>query len=126
MRRLIVAVLLCVTPQLLLAEAGDERVIEMWQCKLKDGQKMEDVKATNARWLAMTRKEAGSDEVRSYALEPVVGEIEYFVFADTYPNLAAWSAGKSAEESDEGKAITESFDSLMDCTKNRLFNSTEH
>jgi hypothetical protein len=74
----------------------------------------------------MTRKEAGSDEVRSYALRTVVGDLTKFVFADTYPNMAAWPAAKSAEESAEGKAIEAAFEDLMECTKNRLYESTEH
>jgi hypothetical protein len=74
----------------------------------------------------MTRKEAGSDDVRSYALNTVVGDLTKFVFADTYPNMAAWSAAKSAEESAEGKAIEAAFEALMECEKNRLYESTEH
>ena len=77
------------------------------------------------QWLAMTRKEAASDDVRSYALSTIVGDQSKFVFVDTFPNLAAWSAAKSAE-SEEGKAIEATFNELMECTKNRLFKSTEH
>ena len=70
--------------------------------------------------------DAASDDVRSYALSTVVGNLTKFVFADTYPNMAAWSAAKSAADSDEGKAIEATFENLMECTKNRLFESTEH
>jgi hypothetical protein len=126
MRRIILAAIFCFTPLIGLADAGDERVVEMWQCELKDGQKMEDVQANNTKWLAMTRKEAASDDVRSYALSTVVGDLTKFVFVDTYPHMAAWSAAKSAEESAEGKAIEATFEELMECTKNRLYNSTEH
>ena len=125
MRRMILAAIFCFTPLIGLADAGDVRTVEMWQCELKEGQKMEDVIANNTKWLAMTRKEAASDDVRSYALSTVVGDQSKFVFVDTFPNLAAWSAAKSAE-SEEGKAIEATFDELMDCTKNRLFKSTEH
>ena len=125
MRRMILAAIFCFTPLIALADAGDVRIVEMWQCELKEGQKMEDVKANNTKWLAMTRKEAASDDVRSYALSTIVGDQSKFVFVDTFPNLAAWSAAKSAE-SEEGKAIEASFNELMDCTKNRLFKGTEH
>ena len=125
MRRMILAAICCFTPLIGLADAGDVRIVEMWQCELKEGQKMEDVKANNTKWLALTRKEAASDDVRSYALSTVVGDQSKFVFVDTFPNMAAWSAAKSAE-SEEGKAIEATFNDLMDCTKNRLFESTEH
>ena len=125
MRRIILAFVFCFTPLICLANAGDVRIVEMWQCELKDGQKMEDVKANNTKWLAVTRKEAASDDVRSYALSTIVGDQSKFVFVDTFPNLAAWSAAKSAE-SEEGKAIEAAFENLMECTKNRLYEGTEH
>ena len=125
MRKVILAAIFCFTPLIGLADAGDVRIVEMWQCELKDGQKMEDVKANNTKWLALTRKEAASNDVRSYALNTIVGDQSKFVFVDTFPNLAAWSAAKSAE-SEEGKAIEATFDTLMECTKNRLYESTEH
>jgi hypothetical protein len=125
MRKVILAAIFCFTPLIGLADAGDVRIVEMWQCELKEGQKMEDVKANNTKWLAMTRKEAASDDVRSYALSTLVGDQSIFVFVDTFPNLAAWSAAKSAE-SEEGKAIEATFNDLMECTKNRLFKGTEH
>ena len=125
MRKVILAAIFCFTPLIALADAGDVRIVEMWQCELKEGQKMEDVKANNTKWLALTRKEAASDDVRSYALSTIVGDQSKFVFVDTFPNLAAWSAAKAAE-SEEGKAIVATFNELMECTKNRLFKSTEH
>jgi len=126
MKRMILGLIFCLTPLFALANAGDERIVEMWQCELKEGKEMEAVQANNTKWLALTRKQAGSDDVRSYALSTIVGDLSKFVFVDTFPNLAAWSAAKSAAESDEGKAIEATFDELMDCTKNRLYKSTEH
>ena len=126
MKKIILAAIFCFTPLIGLADAGDVRVIEMWQCELKEGQKMEDLKANNTKWLAMTRKAAASDDVRSYALSTVVGDLTKFVFVDTFPDMAAWSAAKSAEKSDAGDAIEAAFEELMECTKNRLYKSTEH
>ena len=126
MRKVILAAIFWFTPLIALADAGDDRIVEMWQCELKEGQKMEDVKANNTKWLAMTRKAAASDDVRSYALNTVVGDLTKFVFVDTFPDMAAWSAAKSAEKSDAGDAIEAAFEELMECTKNQLFKSTEH
>jgi hypothetical protein len=126
MKKIILAVVFCFTPLVGLADAGDTRVIEMWQCELKDGKEMEEVQANNTKWLAMTRKAAGSDDVRSFALSTVVGDLTKFVFADSYPDMASWSAAKSAESSDEGEAIEAAFEDLMECEKNRLYKSTEH
>jgi len=126
MKNILLALALCLAPFLAFADSGDVRTVEMWQCELKDGKKMEEVQANNEKWLAMTRKVTGSDEIRSYAMTTVVGDQSNFVFVDTYPDLATWSAAKSAEKSAEGDAISAAFEELMDCSKNRLFKSTQH
>ena len=74
----------------------------------------------------MTRKTAGSEQVNSYMMTTIVGDQSKFMFADVYPDMASWSAAKSAEESDEGAAIEETFNDLMDCTDNRLYKSERH
>ena len=111
----------------LLAWADDHtRIVEFWKCEMKDGKEASDVEANNKKWLALTRKTAGSEEVNSYMMTTVVGDQSKFMFADVYPDMASWSAAKSAEESDEGAAIEATFNELMDCTENRLYESTRH
>jgi len=125
MKKLIWTLVLCLSPVFCLADSGDTRTIEMWQCELKDGKTMDEVRANNSKWLALTRKQAGSDSVNSFALQSVVGDLTKFLFVDSYPDMATWSAAKSAK-SDEGKAIEAAFNELMECTKNRLYESTQH
>lgn len=126
MKRFLLALVFCITPGLALAAPGETATVEMFHCKLKDGKTMEEVQANNTKWLAHTRKVTGSEDVNSYALTPMVGDLAGFVFADVYPTAAAWATAKSAEQSDEGQAIDDAFEALMDCTKNRLYKSTEH
>ena len=126
MNKIFLAVILCLTPLLALAAAGDTRIAELYVCELKEGKEMDAVKANNVKWLAYTRKAAGSDDVRSYALTPVVGDLSTFMFVDSYPDMATWSKVKSALESPEGEAIEAGFEDLMECTKNRLYESEQH
>ncbi len=112
-------------PLMALADAGDTRVVVMWQCMLKDGKTMDEVKANNQKWLAYARKVAGSDGINSYAMRPVIGELGGFMFVDTYPDMAAWSKVQSSS-TPEGDAIDATFDELTKCTENRLYNSTQH
>ena len=123
MKKLLLATVFLISPGLALADNHESSVVEMWKCKLKDGQKMEDVEANNKKWLALTRKTTGNDEVNSYILTTIVGSQGMFQFADIYPDMATWSAAKSAEESEEGQAIEAAFDALSDCTDNRLYKS---
>lgn len=115
-----------IVPGIALAAENDSRIAETYQCDLKDGKTMDEVQAVNVRWLANTRKQAGTDGVNSYAFEPIVGDQTKFVFIDSYPDLAAWAAAKSADDTEEGKAIEAAFGELMDCEKNRLWKTTKH
>ena len=71
----------------------------------------------------MYRKVTGSEEVQSFTLNPVVGSQIWFMFAVVFPDRAAWAKAKSADETEEGKAINATFDELLDCAENRLFTS---
>ncbi len=126
MKKSVLMVLFLIAPALAWGDNHDEHIVEFWKCELKDGQEMEAVEANNKKWLAMTRKTAGSEEVNSYLMTAIVGDQTKFVFADVYPDMASWSAAKSAEESDEGEAIEATFDALMDCSDNRLYSSKRH
>ncbi len=123
MKKLILAAIFLITPGLALADNHESSIVEMWKCKLKDGKKMEDVEANNSKWLAMTRKVTGNDEVNSYILTTIVGSQGMFQFADIYPDMATWSKAKSAEDTEEGMAIEATFEELSDCTDNRLYMS---
>ena len=124
MKKLLITILLLALPGLCLAD--DSRTAVIFKCKLKDGKKMEEVQANNVRWLANARKNGGSEEINSYALEPQIGELDHFMFIDSYPDLATWAKAQSAEETEESKAINAAFDELMDCEKNRMYKSTKH
>jgi hypothetical protein len=126
MKKCFLAIVFLMIPALGMADEHNTSIVEMWQCELKEGKTMEEVEANNKKWLALARKNAGSDEVNSYALTTMVGDQTAFIFADSYPTLAAWSSAKSAGDSDEGSAIEAAFEELMDCTKNRLYKATKH
>ena len=124
MRKLFLAIVFLVMP--VLSSADDHTaIVEFWKCELKDGATMEAVEANNKKWLAATRKAAGSDDVNSYLMTTIVGDQTAFWFADAYPDMSAWSAANE-EMSDELKAIEATFEELMDCSDNRLYKSTKH
>jgi len=123
MKKLLLAVIFLIVPGMALADNHESSVVEMWKCTLKDGKKMEDIKANNSKWVAMTRKATGNDEVNSYILTTIVGSQGVFQYADIYPDMATWSKAKSAEDTEESKVIEATFEELSDCSDNRLYNS---
>ena len=126
MKKVLLFTLFLLAPAWCLADNHDTAIVEMWKCSLKDGKTMEEVQAVNKRWLAMTRKVAGAEDINSYSLETVVGDLTIFGFADAYPDMATYAKVKAAEDTEEGEAIDAEFDALMDCSDNRLYKSTRH
>ena len=123
MKKAILLTVFLLIPGFCMADNHGGAVVEMWKCELKEGKESDDVMANNKKWLAMTRKATGSEDVDSFMMNPVVGTLTKFVFADVYPDMATWAKAKSAEDTPEGEAIEATFNELMDCTDNRLFRS---
>lgn len=124
MKNVLIAIVFLLTPVLCLAEAGDTSVVEVWECTINDGKTADQVAAHNAKWLAFVRQT--NAEINSYGLERIVGGSGPFMFADIYPDLAAWSAAKASLDSDAGRALEQGFNELLECNSNRLYKSTQH
>jgi hypothetical protein len=94
---------------------------EVWTCKLEDGKTIEEVQAANSKWLKVVNDKTGKGKIRSSVVIAVVGNTDIFLFVDTYPDLATWSATKEFLGSDEGDEVEEVFEGLSDCSENRLY-----
>ena len=93
---------------------------EVWICKVKDGKEIEEVQATNSKWLAFVRENVDKG-IKSGVSTAVVGGLEGLLFVDTYPSLEVWAAAKKALDTEEGNALDEVFEGLFDCDQNRLW-----
>ena len=114
---LVTAVALCLAPI-----AGADSVIEAWTCELKDDVSIEDVQATNSKWLKWLRSNvAGGDKIESSVGTPIVGNLEVFLFVDSYPDLSTWAAAKEALDSDAADELDEIFDDQSECSSNRVW-----
>ena len=93
---------------------------EVWQCKANDGKTQEEIEAVNSKWLAWMRKNVDKN-VSSAILTSVVGNLEGFVFVDTYPSLDTWSKGRGAQDgNEEMDEINEAFNEVVTCSENSL------
>lgn len=97
--------------------------VEVWTCTLVDDKTVDDVQAANSKWLAYVHENISAD-ITSSILVAVVGNIEGFVFVDTYPDLATWSNAKTRLDSDEADEIDDLFDDVSDCSENSLHKVT--
>ncbi len=97
--------------------------VEVWTCTFEDDKTVEDVQAANSTWLAYVHENISAD-ITSSVLVAVVGNIEGFVFVDSYPDLATWSNTKTRLDSDEADEIDDLFDDVSECSENSLYQVT--
>lgn len=101
--------------------AAADSIAETWTCEVKEGKSIEDVQATNSKWLKWINAHVEGGGITSSIGTAVVGNIETFIFVDTYPNLATWAAAKDVLDSDEGDEIEDLFEDVSECSENRLW-----
>ncbi len=101
--------------------ATADSIAETWTCEVKEGKSIEDVQATNSKWLKWINAHVEGGGITSSIGTAVVGNIETFIFVDTYPNLATWAAAKDVLDSDEGDEIEDLFEDVSECSENRLW-----
>jgi hypothetical protein len=101
--------------------ATADSIAETWTCEVKEGKSIEDVQTTNSKWLKWINAHVEGGGITSSVGTAVVGNIETFIFVDTYPNLATWAAAKDVLDSDEGEEIEDLFEDVSECSENRLW-----
>jgi len=101
--------------------AAADSIVETWTCEVKEDKKIEDVQATNSKWLKWVNAQVEGGGITSSVGESVVGNSEKFIFVDTYPNLATWAATKEALDSAAGEELDELFEDVSECSENRLW-----
>jgi hypothetical protein len=104
-----------------MAASAETTYEEVWTCELEEGKTIEDIQAANSKWLASVNEKTGKGKIRSSVVRAVVGNTDMFLFVDTYPDLATWSATKEFLGSDEGEEVEQLFEGLSDCSENRLY-----
>jgi len=107
------------------AGASADMVANVYSCKLNEGKTSEDAHAANGEWLKWARATAGTDDIRSSFTTSIVGNLEGFMWVDTYPDLAAWAKVNGAELSEENPELAKALDELADCGENHLYNMDE-
>ena len=93
----------------------------VYTCKLKDDVEMEAVQEVNSKWLKFVNSKIAGGGITSSVGTAVVGNLETFIFVDTYPSLSAWAATQELLDSDAGDEIDGLFEDLSDCSKNSLW-----
>lgn len=101
---------------------AEDRVVDVWNCTFVDGKTIEDVQAANGKWVKYMNANVEGGDIHSYVLTPIVGKRGGFIYVDSYPSLASWTAG-DALEGDELTAINAALEEAATCSDNALHKS---
>ncbi len=121
MKKLLLGAFVTLVTLFLSGIATADSIAETWTCEVKEGKSIEDVQVTNSKWLKWINAHVEGGGITSSVGTAVVGNIETFIFVDTYPNLATWAAAKDVLDSDEGDEIEDLFEDVSECSENRLW-----
>lgn len=97
-----------------------DEYIATYSCKLNEGKKVEDVLAANLAWLKWVRANV-NEKIDSKVGSAVVGNLDMFLFADSYPDLATWASAQMALQNDAPKEIEAGIEAVAKCTENQLW-----
>ena len=97
-----------------------EPVTIVFSCTLNEGSTKEDAMEINSRWLKWARATSGSDEITSSYVSTLIGDLDVFLWVDTYPDIPTW--GKIADADSEFDA---EFNQVATCSSNRMLRGEE-
>lgn len=105
-----------------MASADTIRVV--WICDLNEGQTMDDVREANSAWVRYHRANA-SDQISSMILTPMIGNTTpgRFIFADDFPDIAAWNTSLGLSETEAGAEIDAALAEAATCAQNSMHNA---
>ena len=103
------------------AGASADMVANVYSCTLKEGKTSEDAHAINGEWLKWARATAGTDGINSSFTTSIVGDLEGFMWVDTYEDLTAWAKVNGADMDKENPELSEALNALADCGESRLY-----
>ncbi|MBV1910234.1 MAG: hypothetical protein KUG78_13105 [Kangiellaceae bacterium] len=64
-------------------------------------------------------------DIKSYIAKAIVGDLDGFIFVDSFPNMDFWVAKNAAIKTKAGKKINDSFDKVSECKSNSLYSVEE-
>jgi hypothetical protein len=103
---------------------AETRTFQLWTCTVNTGKTIADVKAVDTKWVKFINSKVKGGDIHSSVATPVTGELNHFMFIDSFPSIEAWAAQQTAMETPEGLALLAEFDAVSKCTVGNLYSST--
>lgn len=96
-------------------------VAQLWHCELKEGKTEADEKAGNDRWVQFVNENVEGGGVRTFAGHTMVGNLNKFIYVDTFPSLEAWAEKEAAMQTEEGQEIDQALEQTATCESSSLY-----
>ena len=100
-------------------------VVEVWQCQLKDGKTVDDLRVASSAWLTAVKSMEGGAEVQAFHNFSIVaysGE-NGFNFISITPDIAAWGKLAAAYPGSAVQEADVAWSEVADCKGNSLWAS---
>jgi hypothetical protein len=122
--RLVAAVTLLMAS---ISVSANTRVVDVWTCKLNEGNSAEDLNAINDKWLTWANKQSyGGDIQASIAVPTVSDNLDVVLILCSYPDRAIYDADMDASiGTPEGHALQAEYQAVATCESNTVYEVTE-
>lgn len=120
MNKIVLTILVAFTLVYASSSVFADTIANVVTCELKEGKKQEELQALNSKWLKWVRENV-NENIESSVGTAVVGDLDVFLFVDSYPDLATWAATETALDSDAASELEDMFEEVSDCSENRLW-----
>ena len=101
--------------------AAAAEVAQLWHCELEEGKTEADEKAGNDRWVKFVNENVEGGGVRTFAGHAMVGNLNKFIYVDTFPSLEAWAEKEAAMQTPEGQEIEQALEETATCESSSLY-----
>jgi len=105
--------------------SADSRIVQVWNCTLKDGKSVDDAKAIHGKWKAWANHQPYGAKIGARVATPLVSSnvsAGTLLMIDVFPNLEAYAADATAiDGTKEGQSLLAQFSEVLDCQSNALY-----
>jgi hypothetical protein len=108
------------------AAHAETRTLQLWTCTVNSGKTLADVQAVDSKWVKFINGKVKGGGIHSSVVTPITGgNLDQFMFLDSFPSIETWAAHQTVMATPEGVALLAEFDAVSKCSAGNLYSSKE-
>jgi len=106
---------------------AETQTLQLWTCTVNAGKTLADVQAVDAAWVKFINARVKGGGIHSAVVTPVTGtgNLDQFMYLDTYPSIEKWAEQQTVMATPEGLAQLAEFEAVSKCTVGNLYSAHE-